>query len=183
MKIHKSFSKLEIIEIFKEIDDQFNIEKSQSKKEVIDYITKNFRKFEIRNPNNFYKITTTKELKFFLKNQNANKILSVKDKNNIIIEAKRILNYCNNDYDLSQSTFNDIEQLISTAEKIKKYGYISSVRKAIKKLNNDYKVKDKLEVNIPDTVEQSKNIIPVKVRTGKFRLDMNKGTLEVIEEY
>ena len=111
MKIHKSFSKLELVEIFKNLDPNFIIDKTLNKKDVIEFITKNIKKMNIVNKDNKYKITSIKELKIFLKNENADKKLSVKDKNNVVLDAKRIINYCNNDYNIDKSTFNNFEEL------------------------------------------------------------------------
>lgn len=181
MKIHKSFSKLELIDIFKMLNNEFFIDREFNKKEVIDYIEKKIRSFKIINTNNKYNITTVKELKKFLKNENANKLLSVKDKSNIIIQAKRIINYCENNYDIECSTFTNFEEIENATKEIKDYQYISSVRKAINKINCDTKLKEKIKFT-----NDSKNVksqYTIKIRKGIFRYDMLNCKLEVIEEY
>jgi len=183
MKIHKSFSKLELVEIFKNLDPNFIIDKTLNKKDVIEFITKNIKKMNIVNKDNNYKITSIKELKIFLKNENADKKLSVKDKNNVVLDAKRIINYCNNDYKIEKSTFNNFEELEKVAIYIKEYSYISSVRKAINLLNLDMKLKNKIEFNKLDDVKTIKPQYYCKIRTGIFRYDMINCKLEVIEEY
>ncbi len=57
MKIHKSFSKLELVEIFKNLDSNFIIDKTLNKKDVIEFIIKNIKKMNIVNKDNKYKIT------------------------------------------------------------------------------------------------------------------------------
>ena len=41
MKIHKSFSKLELVDIFKNLNPNFIIDKTLNKKDVIEFINKN----------------------------------------------------------------------------------------------------------------------------------------------
>ncbi len=183
MKIHKSFSKLELIDIFKHLDDTFIIDRELSKKEVIEYINKNFRKFKITNKKNNYNIQNNKELRLFLKNENCNKILTIREKNNTILSAKRILNYCNNNFLLEHSTFNSLDEIEKLAEEISKYGYISSVRKAIKILNTDNKMKKKFIVDIKnENKPETKVNYHCQIRTGLFRYDMLNCKLEVLRE-
>ena len=183
MKIHKSFSKLELIDIFKHLDNNFIIDKEYTKKEVIDFINKYFRKFKITNKKNNYNITNNKELRTFLKNENCNKILSIREKNNTILNAKRILNYCNNNFILKFSTFNSLEEIEKMAEEISKYGYISSVRKAIKLLNTDTKMNKTFIVDIKNENKPDTKVnYHCQIRTGIFLYDMLKGEMTVIKE-
>ena len=181
MKIHKSFSKLELIDIFKMLNNDFIIDRELNKKEVIEFIEKKIRSFKIINTNNKYNITTIKELKKFLKNENANKLLSVKDKSNVILQAKRIINYCENNYDIDLSTFSNFEEIEKATNEIKNYHYISSVRKAINKINGDTKLKEKIKFNNVNL--DVKPQYTIKIRKGIFRYDMLNCKLEVIEEY
>jgi len=183
MKIHKSFSKLELVDIFKNLNPNFIIDKTLNKKDVIEFINKKINKLDIVNIENNYKITSIKELKLFLKNENADKKLSVKDKNNVVLDAKRIINYCNNDYKIDKSTFNNFEELEKVAINIKVYSYISSVRKCINLLNKDIKLKNKIEFNKINEIKTVKPQYHCKIRTGIFRYDMINCKLEVLEEY
>tara|TARA_R110001592_G_scaffold362965_1_gene679060 strand:+ start:1555 stop:2112 length:558 start_codon:yes stop_codon:yes gene_type:complete len=183
MKIHKSFSKLELIDIFKNLDIKFIIDPELSKKEVIEYIDKNFRKFKITNKKNNYNIQNNKELRIFLKNENCNKILSIREKNNTILNAKRILNYCNNNFILQFSTFNSLEEIEKLALEICKYGYISSVRKAIKLLNNDTKMNKKFIIDIKNENKQDIKInYHCQIRTGLFLYDISTTKMIIIKE-
>jgi hypothetical protein len=138
---------------------------------------------KITNKKNNYNIENNKELRTFLKNENCNKILTIREKNNTILSAKRILNYCNNNFLLQHSTFNSLIEIEILAEEISKYSFISSVRKAIKILNTDNKMKKKFIIDIKnENIPEKKVNYYCQIRTGIFRYDIINSTLEIIRE-
>lgn len=119
------------------------------------------------------------ELKQYLINTNPKKTLTIKQKNNIVMKCKKIKHYCENLYSIKNSLYRDEEELLEDINLIKNYGIIPSVRLAIKKYNNNEKLKDKIQVNIPEYVQRELNYKKtlkvkkqqgLKVRTGKFIL-------------
>lgn len=85
-------------------------------------------------------INNIEELKYFLVNHNIAKTLTIKDKDKIIEDARRIISYAISGFNI-QNNFKDINELISIAVNISKYGDISSVRRALKLLQEDKKIK------------------------------------------
>ena len=76
--------------------------------------------------------------------QNPDKLLSVKEKTKLMNFCKEVIVYCNNEYNLECSIFNNREEIhISTAD-IAIHGDIPSVRRAIRLLNKDPYLKDKI---------------------------------------
>ena len=76
-----------------------------------------------------------------------------------------------------------LDEIEKLAEEISKYGYISSVRKAIKILNTDNKMKKKFIVDIKnENKPETKVNYHCKIRTGLFRYDMLNCKLEVLRE-
>jgi len=108
MIIHKSYSKLELINLMKNCGIKCDVNNENNKKEVVEYIKDNYKKFKITNKDNRYNIKNIPTFKNYLINENPLKKLNTKDKNNIILNAKRIINYCINDYNLDESTFDSI---------------------------------------------------------------------------
>ena len=76
------------------------------------------------------------DLKTFLFNCNPKKLLSIKEKNNVILSCKRIQQYIFNNYIINNSSFKDMDELHELAKYIEPYGDIPSVRRACKGLNN-----------------------------------------------
>jgi len=93
---------------------------------------------------------------------------------------KKIINYCYKcDYMISFSNYDNIQQVIDDANKIRYFGNEPSVRRAIKLLNKDNKVKDNIEVIMSDKcrarldrIEQIKkdNSVKFKVIKGNHKI-------------
>tara|TARA_R110000772_G_scaffold38768_3_gene91290 strand:- start:908 stop:1234 length:327 start_codon:yes stop_codon:yes gene_type:complete len=104
--------------------------------------------------------------------------LSVKKRNEIILNSKKIISYFKNGCNLEKSLFNKQEDILQLINEIKQYGDISSVRRAIKLYNEKYKTDIKYEISdeIKYELETKKKIkelsIPtIQVKYGKFILD------------
>lgn len=91
-------------------------------------------------------------------------------------KIKKIIYYCTKcNYEIQYSTYDNLEQIIEDAKLIRCFGNEPSVRRAIKLLNNDNKVKKKIQVIMSekckarlDRLEQIKkdNSIKFKVIKG-----------------
>ena len=136
--IHKSFSKtdlLEIISVFNiHIDNANNLSKLQLSISIYNAIQD---MDSIRPDTDLFMVNTKEELLNLLNNKNPEKMLSVKDKNKVMRFCKQVILYCNNNFDISYTTINTKEELYLFVEEISKYGYIPSVRRAIKLINRD----------------------------------------------
>jgi hypothetical protein len=104
--------------------------------------------------------------------------LSVKKKNEIILNSRKIISFCRNGFNLQKSLFNTEVEIIDLINEIKPYGDISSVRRAINLYNEHYKTDFEYELSeeIREELETKKKIkeysVPVlQVKKGKFRLE------------
>ena len=75
------------------------------------------------------------DLKLYLNTHNPNKMLSVKEKKDIIQICKKIKNYCKKGIHFNNH-YCDIEDVYKDANYIKHYGDIPSVRKCLRDLNH-----------------------------------------------
>lgn len=92
------------------------------------------------NKSNYYNIKNYNDLKIFLKNKNPKKILSVKEKNDIMKICKHIIRYCKNDFNISTSLYyNDIKDINDDMDYIKQFGDIPSVRRCCRLMNTQRK--------------------------------------------
>ena len=85
--------------------------------------------------NNKYLIEDKDELLLYLISVNPKKMLSVKDKKELIINCKRITHYCRNNYDLYKTEFKNTSEINNLVKECSLYGDIPSVRKMIRLYN------------------------------------------------
>jgi len=88
---------------------------------------------------------------------------------------KKILHYCyKSNYVISFSNYDNLQQILDDANIIKYYGNEPSVRRCIRLLNKDSKIKDKIEVIMSekcrarlDRIEQIKEDNKVKFKVTR----------------
>ena len=88
------------------------------------------------------------DLKNLLEMPKANTELDYKEKQEIIQDAKIILNYCRQGYLISYTRFKDFDELFHLALKVSQHCDISTCRRAIGEFNKDPKVRNDIEAKI-----------------------------------
>tara|TARA_R110000787_G_scaffold52808_4_gene124180 strand:- start:3546 stop:4094 length:549 start_codon:yes stop_codon:yes gene_type:complete len=177
MRIHNTHSRKElfdIISIFQlPITNKNDFNKAQIQMRMIECL--NF--FDAINPENEYFFIESKdELIAYLESPNPNKTLTIKEKDDVMARAKKIINYSRNNYFLMPSSYMSFDQVYNDAVKISAYGAIPSVRKAIELLNKDPKLAYSIELKIPKRVENQikkkktlkQSNVPLFIKRGKF---------------
>ena len=137
MFIHKSHSKKDLINIIKKIDIKIPNPQKYRKVEISALLDNQLDCLDCINPCEELCIFNIIDLKLFLKCCNPKKLLTIKERNNIIMICKRIKHYCINNYNIEVTDYEDINDLYDEASYINNYGDIPSVRKTIKLLMND----------------------------------------------
>jgi hypothetical protein len=99
------------------------------------------------------------ELVDLLEKPKANTELDYRQKQEIIHEAKIVLNYCRNGYLLTNTSFKDFDELYLLAMKVAHHGDISTCRRAISEFNKDQKLRNKIE---PVISQRMQNILDQK---------------------
>jgi hypothetical protein len=136
---HKSHSRkdlIDIIKIFKlpiEDADDFNKKVLSEKlhKCLYDEID------AIIPDDHYYGIKDLHELKEYLIKPNQKKVLSVKDKNEIMTTAKLIIQYCKSGYCVDISYFDSMDTIYTEARRVAQFGDIPSVRRMCNLLNKN----------------------------------------------
>ena len=184
--IHKSFSKQDLKEIIYDLSIDIPDYDMLNKHELI-------RKLSLyldnENDINFLnsELFPNKDLdylKIYLNNQNPEKLLSVKEKNNILKLCKEIIHYCNNGYCIENTIFGSFDELKIHLRDICKYGDIPSVRRCCRLIKGDIKVNESYEPKISLKVKKdlelkrqnkikNKKVINLIVKEGKFYLNFN----------
>jgi len=167
---HKSFSKndmIELIEIFRMDIDYFDLSKTKLSNKLLAYI----QEHEEFTPKKEYFINNKDELIDYLSKPNQLKV-STYQKKEIMYIAKNIILYCRQN-SLYNTTFNDDNEMIESAQYIKFYGDIPTVRRALKMLNEKKKLnipinispKINFELNNKKNLKKERSIIEFKYGT------------------
>ena len=158
MKIHESYGKKDLVKIINE--NNIDIDIKLSKKKLI---------------NELEKLNEIPEILF---NENINKNISIKEKNDIILKSKMIISFCNNGCDYNRSFFDNKEQILEALESISKYGDISSVRRATRLINESFGLSLECEISediklFLDTKKKIKKLSTpsLQVKWGTFKVD------------
>jgi len=94
---------------------------------------------------------------------------------------KKILHYCyKSNYVISFSNYDKLEDIIKDANRIKYFGNEPSVRRAIKLLNKDNKIKDKIELIMSDKCRARLDRIEQIKKDNSVKFKVIKGTHKIV---
>lgn len=135
---HKSHSRRELIEIIKLFKLPIEDCEDYNKKDLTEKMIDTLNTIDNIIPDeHFYGINNLNELKEHLIKPNQKKILSIKDKNEIMITAKLIISFCKGGYCVEISYFDSMDEIYVEARRVSQFGDIPSVRRMCKLLNNN----------------------------------------------
>jgi len=137
--IHKSHSKNDLIDLINHLGLKIVFSHQDNKKDIQNKIREYLSK-EVEIKKNYFNIDDKDQLKVFLDKQNPKKLLTTKEKNDVMNIAKFIINYCKAGYDIDCSKYNNIKEIIDDMDYIKQFGDIPSVRRCCKLLLDDVKL-------------------------------------------
>lgn len=157
--IDKTFSKGDLLEIISRfsihVPDSGSLDKLRLS---IMLWTEINNMVSIPEDNEIYMIKTLEELKQYLTKTNPDKVLSVKQKQKIMRFCKEVIIYCSNGYLLECSIFKNLEEIYIQMRDLRLYGDIPSVRRAIRLLNEDPKLSEKIEPIISNKMQRQLEI-------------------------
>jgi len=159
--IDKSWSKKDLIEITRIYQIDIENPKELSKKELSEELYFHLiNTEEVFDCNCLYpEVYQWSDLVDLLEKPKANTDLDYRQKQEMIFDAKVILNYCRNGYLLSNTSFKDFDDLYALAMKVSQHGDISTCRRAIDEFNKDNKVRNKIN---PVISQKMQNILEQK---------------------
>lgn len=135
MFIHKSHSKKDLNNIIETFKINIDNPKQWKKRELLRLLTKELDVMEEIEPDTkYYLFYNIIELKDYLSSCNPKKLLSIKEKTEIILHCKEIQQYIKNGFNIEYSIFENEDELHKLCKYIQPYGDIPSVRKALWKL-------------------------------------------------
>ena len=93
--IDKSHSKTDLVDLINTINVPIIFSHNHNKKDIQDLLVNLFKeKKDLSFEPNVYKISTLKDLQIYISNPNPKKVLSVKDKSNVMRICREICKYC-----------------------------------------------------------------------------------------
>lgn len=180
--IHMSHSRKELLDIIRVFSLPISNKNDKNKKQLQDAIVETVRFLDNVQPEDEYFFVNSKEeLIDYLQKQNPAKTLTIKEKTDVMLIAKKLIGYARNGYYLLPSGYMDTIDVFKDASYIAKFPEIPSVRKAVELINLDPKLRDKIEMTIPRRVkkqlEKRKKVkqknIPLYIKRGEFILDFS----------
>jgi len=169
MNIHKSHTKRDLIHIFLSV--KVYIEPDSTKREIIEDIQEYIACVEYSKT-----IPNLTALKTLLMNPSTKSRLTIEEKSRIMILAKKIIQYCMNQYILGD-LYKTHEEVYSDAMKIYNYGDIPTIRRALKLYNKSPHrrghVNPKISIEMQQLISdrelvKNNRIIKYKYNQGKF---------------
>ena len=184
MKIHSSHSKKELVEVVKsfklDIPDFMDINKSELIVRIKDAL---IELDEIEPEDEYFFVENKQELIDYLGENNPSKMLTIKEKDLVMLTAKRIIQYCRNGYYIAYSEYQEFVEIFNDAVMCEKYGDIPSCRRAVSLFNLDPKLLPnyrKLEPVISkrvskkmDNMKKIQKVNGVQVKHGGFILSFD----------
>ena len=181
-EVHMSHSRKELLDIIRVFKLPITSKNDKNKKELQDAIVETVRFLDNVEPEDeYFFIGCKEELTEYLKKQNPAKTLTIKEKTEVMLVAKKIIAYSRHGYFLLPCGYMDAIDVYKDATYIAKFPEIPSVRKAVELINKDPKMRDKIEMVIPRRVKKQlekrkavkQSNIPLYVKKGEFILSFD----------
>ena len=170
MLIHKSHSKTDLIDLINDIGLPIVFSHQDNKKNIQDKYIKLISDGGFTIKQNFYNIETIDGLINYLEKCNPKKPLSIKEKQNVMLICKYIINYCKNGYNLENSKYGSLNDIIDDMDFIKQFGDIPSVRRCCRLMNKhpslDNEFKPLLSPKCKKVLEEKMDSNKSKVNSG-----------------
>ena len=156
IKIHTSHSRKELIQIIQQFKIDIPNCNDLPKKEIQVLLSNKLNDLddEIKEEDEYFFVKDKNELVEYLSKPNQSKILTIKEKDQTMLTAKKIISYCKNSYFLTPYNYETFDDLLAEANYISKFGDIPSCRRAINMLNQDPKLDHKIEIVLSKRVKK-----------------------------
>ncbi len=178
-EIHMSHSRKELLDIIRVFKLPITGRNDKNKKQLQEAIVEVVRFLDNIIPEDqYFFIKSKEELIEYLIKSNPAKTLTIKEKTDVMLTAKKLIGYSRNGYYLMPSGYMDAIDVYKDATYIAKFPEIPSVRKAIDLINQDPKMREKIEMIIPRRIKKQlekrkavkQSSIPLYIKRGEFNI-------------
>ena len=180
--IHLTHSRKELLDIIRVFNLPVSNKNDKNKSQLQDAIVEVVRFLDnVKPEDEHFFVNSKEELINYLEKSNPAKTLTIKEKTDVMLIAKKLIGYSRNGYYLLPSGYMDSIDVYKDATYIAKFPDIPSVRKAIDLVNGDPKLREKIEMVIPRRVQKQlakrkaakQKSLPLYIRRGEFILDFD----------
>ena len=180
--VHMTHSRKELLDIIRVFKLPITNKNDKNKKQLQDAIVEVVRYLDNVEPEQeYFFINCKEELIDYLERQNPAKTLTIKEKQEVMLTAKKLIAYSRNGYYLIPQGYMDAIEVYKDATYIAKFPEIPSVRKAIELVNKDPKMREKIEMVIPRRVKKQlekrkavkQSNIPLYIKRGEFLIEFD----------
>jgi hypothetical protein len=158
--IHQSHTKKDLVEIIDVFNFKKDIEKyyEYNKDTLSTLLDIHLRTImDIKPEKQYFEFNDINDLREYLKSPSPKQVISVKERDVIIDKAKKIIFYCKICGFQLGYYYETLEDVIADGYYIKKYGDIPTIRRALRLLNEDTKIKNKFKPVITYRIQQRLN--------------------------
>jgi hypothetical protein len=180
--VHMTHSRKELLDIIRVFKLPITNKNDKNKKQLQDAIIEVVRYLDNVEPEQeYFFINSKEELIDYLEKQNPAKTLTIKEKQEVMLTAKKLIAYSRNGYYLIPQGYMDAIEVYRDATYIAKFPEIPSVRKAIELVNKDPKMREKIQMVIPRRVKKQlekrkavkQSNIPLYIKRGEFLIEFD----------
>ena len=147
--INKTFTKKDLLEFIDtyemNIDDPASLSKKDLQNELENYLIEYCSSYDFH---------SSEDLLSYLENDKPNIDLNYREKGQMITLAKKLIHYSRNGHSIALSDFNDIDEIYQKGLLVANHGDIPTCRRAIDELNNDQKIRNKIEIKISQKIQK-----------------------------
>jgi len=164
--IDKSHSKTDLVDLINTINVPIIFSHTHNKKDIQDLLVNLFKeKKDLTFDKNVYNINTIKDLQIYISNPNPKKVLSVKDKSNVMRICREICKFCKNKYIVEKTNYTSLQELHDDMRYIILFGDLPSVRRTCKLMNKNVQ---RVQEWIPIISPQVKKVLEEKEKSKKI---------------
>lgn len=138
IEIHKSHSKKELCDIIRTFEIPIDNPTSMKKSKLLKELSSQLELMDTIKPElDRYVFYNYIDMIQFLKECNPKKVLTVKEKNDVILNCRKVQQYIRNLFDIRGTQFTDKQSVYNMVDSLVLYGDIPSVRRVCRDINKD----------------------------------------------
>ena len=154
--IDKTFTKKDLIDIIQSFDIPIDDPKQYNKNELSIMLTETLitEDYNISYSPDYPDFFKSEDLIQYLSVPKSNEELNYKEKSEMIQKAKKLINYARNGYMLSFTNYLSHDAIYQDGILVSNHCDIPTCRRAIDELNNDQKIRNKIEKKLSPKVKK-----------------------------
>ena len=179
--IHKTFTKKDLLEIINAYDIPIDDAKQYNKSDLSMTLTELLitEDFQIKYSPDYPDFFRNEDLTEYLSLPKSNEELNYQEKSEMIQKAKKLINYARNGFMLSFTEYISHDDLYQDGIIVANHCDIPTCRRAIDELNNDPKIRNKIEKQITPKIKKKLDQKKINKEELQPRFKFRRGHYEI----